>query len=357
MFEPVAVPGQGEEPTGRVLLAEIEHWVFSPPLRRLVRRFGYRPWRHPLRLLGWWRRNRQRPRDLVQELAYLDELTARTWDYRQPGSTDSKERNQVDPDAITGADEKLVLAAADALGLVQPRPPKYQHYDHVVVLGGLVRANLWRSAYAAHLLSSGITAENVVALTAYRDLAKNDNDPGKDEPTLLERFGLPLRSYEWEVMEDGLRRAFGLSSFEIERQSDPAAEGPARFRVAVAEAAGQQVSLIVAPAADPSRRANTADGYRYWADQIGHVKPGQRVLAVTTCIYVPYQHAVALQQLGLPFGCSIDTVGIDFTVLDDSLSPQDFRGVNYLQEIRSAIRAYRELVRLIGQDNPAEPGR
>jgi hypothetical protein len=50
-------------------------------------------------------------------------------------------------------------------------------------------------------------------------------------------------------------------------------------------------------------------------------------------------------------------VGIDFTVLDDSLSPQDFRGVNYLQEIRSAIRAYRELVRLIGQDNPAEPGR
>jgi hypothetical protein len=40
-------------------------------------------------------------------------------------------------------------------------------------------------------------------------------------------------------------------------------------------------------------------------------------------------------------------VGIDFSVLNDSLSPQNFRGSHYLQEIRSAIRAYRQLVRML----------
>jgi hypothetical protein len=41
---------------------------------------------------------------------------------RQPGgpACGPKERNQVDADAVTGPDEELVVAAADALGLVRP---------------------------------------------------------------------------------------------------------------------------------------------------------------------------------------------------------------------------------------------
>jgi hypothetical protein len=330
-FEPVAVPGQGEEPTAEVLLAEITGWVRSEPLRALVRHFG----------------QGAPSGSIAEELAYLDDFTARAWDFRRNAGADSKERNQVDPDAVAGADEQLAVAAAEALGLVQPRPPRYRHYDHVVVLGGLVRANLWRTAYAAHLLRQGVRAGNVIAISAYRQLAKNDADPDRDEYRLLEVFGLPRRDYEWEVMQDGLQRAFDLPEFTIERESDPDAEGAARFRVASAESGGQRVSLIVAPALEPGRRANTADGYQYWAGRIEHVRPGERLLAVTTCIYVPYQHAVALQRLALPFGCSIDTVGIDFSVLDNSLSPQHFRGAHYLQEIRSALRAYHQLVLML----------
>ena len=331
MFEAVLVPGQGEQPTPDVLLTEIDNWVRSEPLRALLERFG-----------------EGRPSgDLAARLAYLDALTAKEWDFRSAGDGSAKERNQVDADAIAGEDEELVFAATEALGLRAPRPPQYTSYDHVVVLGGLVRANIWRPAYAAHLLRHGISAGGVTAISAFRDLARNNSDPDRDELKLLDVFGLPERSFEWEVMEDGLRRAFGLPEFTIERDSGPSVSGSDRFRVASAAVAGLRVTLVVAPALEPGRRANTADGYRYWAEQIGHVQGGDRVLAVTTCIYVPYQHAVAIQLLGLPFGCSIDTVGIDFTVIDASASPQSFRGVNYLQETRSAIRAYRQLVTML----------
>lgn len=331
MFEPCIVPGQGEDPAADVLLAEITAWVRSEPLRALIRHFG----------------DGSPSGELPDELDYLDEFTAKAWNFRKTDAADPMERNQVDPDAISGSDEELAIAAADALGLVRPRPPKYQHYDHLVVLGGLVRANVWRPAYAAHLLRNGVTADHIAGITGYRDLTENKDHPDRDEYELLKVFGLPRRAHEWEVMEDGLRRAFTLPEFTVELESGPDAEGGERFRVARSESAGRTVSLVVAPAFEPGRRANTADGYRYWAEQVGHVKPGDRVLAVTTCIYVPYQHAVALQLLGLPFGCSIDTVGIDFGEVDDTLSPQEFRGAHYLLEVRSALRAYRQLVRML----------
>lgn len=337
MFQEVTVPGQGEDPTPQVLIAEITDWVRSKALRSLVTRFG----------------GTLADDGLAAQLAYLDEFTASAWNFRRRVSDGPKERNQVDVDAVTGPDEDLVVAAADALGLVRPRPPRYSGYDHVVMLGGLVRANLWRTAYAAHLLNHGVTGGNVVAISAYRDLAGNDTDPSLDEFKLLEAFGLPCRDYEWEVMEDGLRRAFDLPAFTVERESDPAAEGPQRFRVASATAQGRRVSLIVAPALEPGRRANTADGYRYWADQVQHVKPGERILAVTTCIYVPYQHAIALQHLALPFGCSVDTVGIDFSAIGDDPNPQRFRGAHYLLEVRSALLAYRNLVTRLSGDGAA----
>jgi hypothetical protein len=337
VFQEVAVPGRGEDPTPEVLLAEITAWVRSAPLQSLVSRFGG-----------------TLPADsLAAQLAYLDEFTASAWNFRRRVSDGPKERNQVDADAVSGSDEDLVMAAADALGLVRPRPPRYRDYDHVLMLGGLVRANLWRTAYAAHLLNHEVSAGSVAAISAYRDLAANDADPAADEFRLLEAFGLPRRDYEWEVMEDGLRQAFALPEFTVERESDPSTEGAQRFRVASATAGGRRVSLIVAPALEPGRRANTADGYRYWADQVQHVKPGERILAVTTCIYVPYQHAVALQHLALPFGCSVDTVGIDFSAIGDDPNPQRFRGAHYLLEIRSALLSYRNLVNLLSGNGGA----
>lgn len=328
MFTPVPVPVLGKKPTTELILGEIDAWLSSDPLAELVNRFG-----------------KGSPEgDLMERLAYLDGFTAGAWNFRKTDSDDVLERNQVDTDAISGDEEQVVLDAAAALGLVTPEPPRYDHYDHVVMLGGLVRANLWRPAYAAYLMRNGVRARNIVALSAYRKMANNEKDPLKDEPNLLKLFGLPPYQYEWEVMEAGLRRAFDLNEMVVEVQSPPETPENKRERVSSGLTNEGKVQLVVAPAPPDKKRATTPDTYEYWAEKVAHVKDGDRVLVVTSCIYVPFQHAAAVQYLG-PHGCVIDTVGIDHAAVDDSAAPQQFRGVNYLLEIRSAIIAYRRLVR------------
>lgn len=326
VFEPVAIPGQGKWPVTEALHAEIAAWVRSEPLQALVWHFG----------------GDVATGDLAEELTYLDYFAGATWDFRHA----KKERNQIDADLVTGAEEELVMEAADALGLVRPRPPQYQDYDHVVVLGGLVpTGSIWRTAYAAHLLQHSVTAKNLTAISAYRELTSSVTHPYRDERELLHDLGLPRRTYEWEVMEDGLRQAFNLSAFVVEQESEPGAEGYSRFRISSVKSNERKVFLVAAPGTNPGHRANTADGYRYWVDRIADLQPGHRILAVTTCIYVPYQHAVALHHLGIPFACSIDTVGVDPRVVGGKPGRQEFRGVHYLQEIRSALKAYLQLLR------------
>ncbi|MCI4061548.1 hypothetical protein MRQ36_02750 [Micromonospora sp. R77] len=65
---------------------------------------------------------------------------------------------------------------------------------------------------------------------------------------------------------------------------------------------------------------------------------------MTAPIYVPFQHCDALRTLAVPYGCGIDTVGVDPAsaapagIPEPTLTPG-----RYLQEIRSAIRAMRAL--------------
>lgn len=339
VFKEVAVLGQGEDPIPELLLDQIAAWVRSAPMQSLISRSG-----GTLAATG-----------LTEQLAYLDEFT-QSWNFRHSVSDGPRERGRVDGDAVSVADEDLVIAAADALGLVRPRAPKYRHYDHVLTLGGLVTANRWRTAYTAHLLNNGISADNIAAITAYRRLALAAASRPMDEFTLLDTFGLPRREFEWEVMEDCLCLAFGISGFTVQHESDPSTGEGQRFRVASATAAGRKVSLIAAPALKAGRlRADTSDGYRFWASQVQQMQPGERILAVTTCIYVPYQHAVALQHLALPFGCTVDTVGINFSAIGDDPDPLRFRGAHYLTEIRSALLAYRRVVTQMS-GNGTNPG-
>ncbi|MGH3165158.1 MAG: hypothetical protein ACRDN0_04580, partial [Trebonia sp.] len=108
MFQQVVVPGQGEDPTPEGLLAQISGWVCSDPVQALLQRFG----------------GALPSGKLASQLAYLDDFTAEKWNFRSKLADGPLERNQIDSDAVTGADEELAIAAADALGLVAPRPPR-----------------------------------------------------------------------------------------------------------------------------------------------------------------------------------------------------------------------------------------
>ncbi|MEU1969809.1 hypothetical protein ABZ541_30045 [Micromonospora sediminicola] len=298
------------------LLSGVRSWVESPPLRGLVARFG-----------GDWPAG-----DLTAVLAGLDVFSARRWDFRQ-----GRERPDAREPAFDPGTAGLVLAAATALGLVRATPPARSGYAHLLVLGGLAHACLRRTAYAALLARTAAVAGEVAVLGSFRPLSPA-------ESAMLAAAGVPGCATEVDVLDAGVRLAFGVD--EPARESGGPADHPHRaWSSRTYRPAGlPPVRVLAAPSSEPERRrAHTADTQRFWAEHV-RLRAGDPVLMVTAPIYVPFQHCDALRTLAVPYGCGIETVGVDpaasapVPVPEPTLTPG-----RYLQEIRSALRSMRAL--------------
>lgn len=323
---PLPADGRGAEPA-------IEAWVRSPALERLVAEFGAEG-------------DPPAPEELGPLLEWLDDFSVR-WDYRA-----GKERNLATPEDHGPDTAELVLEAAHTLGLVGTDRPPVSSYDHVLILGGLARACMARPLYAARLIESGaIAAGDVTALGAYRPL-------GGDELEIVDRLDGGGIADELDAMDAGTRAAFGLGEPKVERGEHSDVEG-ASWRVReYATASGAPVRVVAAPSSQPGvRRADTADTYAWFATELVRLTPGQRLLLVTSDIYVRFQHAAALRTLALPHSVSVDAIGIQPGDVDLSLA-QEFEPHQYLQEVRSTIRALRSLHLALaegGQADRAQP--
>ncbi|MEO3773427.1 hypothetical protein [Micromonospora sp. B9E7] len=296
---------------------DVRAWVCSTALRGLVRHFG-----------GDWPAG-----DLDAVLRFLDDFSAHHWDFR--GGRERPDAREPDLDPATAA---LVLDAAATLGLIHPAPPARPAYAHLVVLGGLAHACVRRVGYAAHLLRAGLAVSGEVAvLGSFRPLSDW-------ERRTLADAGLPADDTEVDVLDTAVRRMFGVST-PAEQAGVDAGHPHHSWSSRTYRPAGlPPVRVLAAPSSEPDRRrAHTADTQRFWA---GHVRlaPGDEVLTVTAPIYVPFQHCDALRTLALPYGCDIDTVGVDPAAADLAVLPeQTLTPGRYLQEIRSAIRSMRAL--------------
>ena len=303
-------------------------WVESDALAALVAEFGEAGERIPAGTIG-------------QRLSWLDEFSER-WDFRA-----GKERNLVADSEYSPGTVELVLAAAEALGLRGSVQPTTQLYDHVLILGGLVRACVARPLHAAHLIANGLVARELTALGGYRPL-------GGNELPLASTLGLAEHCDEFDVMDAGVRKAFSLGEPTSERGIHSETVG-ASWRVReYAGPAGIPVSVIAAPSSEPGvRRANTPDTYEWFASEIAHLSDGQSLLIITTAIYVPFQHANALRMFALPHNVLVETVGVEPGTLDERLA-QTFMPHQYLQEVRSTIRAFRDLHGALTTENHGE---
>ncbi|QOC95279.1 hypothetical protein D0Q02_25685 [Micromonospora craniellae] len=295
----------------------ISRWVGSPPIRELVAGFG-----------GRWPAG-----DLGAVLAALDGFSARHWDFR--AGRERPEAREPDLDERSAAQ---VHAAASTLGLVRPRPPARTRYAHLVVLGGLAHACLRRVAYAAHLLRGdvGVTGE-VAVLGSYRPLSEV-------ERRTLADAGVTGCDTEVDVLDAAVRRTFGRSVPDSEDGLDAGHPHHSWSSRTYRPTGLPQVRVLAAPSSEPQRRrAHTADTQRFWAEH-ARLLPDEPVLLVTAPIYVPFQHCDALRTLAVPYGCEIDTVGVDPTLPDLTRLPEPtLTPGRYLQEIRSAIRSMRAL--------------
>lgn len=310
------VPELGAGPD---LAADIDRWLASPALSALVQGFG-----GTADLLQG---------DVANRLEQLDRFSQR-WDTRK-----GVERNVAPSLDLSREQEATVLSAAEALGLMDSRPPRRTEYDHVLILGGLLRACVTRPAYAARLLASGaVRAENLTALGGHRPF-------GGDEHELARLAGIPHVSEEFDALDAGTRAAFDLAEpVEVDGVTSDMPGGAWCVKT-YRGAGGLVVRVAAAPSTEPRvRRANTADTYEWFARRLAKLDRGQRVLAVTTSIYVPAQQAAALRMLALPYGVEVETVGLQPGEVVAALE-QTFTPTHYLQEVRSTIHALRDLYR------------
>ncbi|MFU8853271.1 hypothetical protein ACNAW0_20110 [Micromonospora sp. SL1-18] len=313
----VALPAGAAGTTDGRIAAGIRAWVEASPLRGLVGHFG-----------GDWPTG-----DLSTMLATLDDFTAQHWDFRQ-----GRERPEAREPALDPATVRLVLDAAAALGLVRAAPPALPRYAHLLVLGGLAHACLRRTAYAAHLVRTAAEVDGEVAvLGSCRTLSPA-------ESRRLADVGIRDCATEVDALDAGVRVAFGVNAPDEETGEE--ADHPHRaWSSRTYRPPGlPPVRVLAAPSSEPDRRrAHTADTQRFWAEHV-RLRAGDPVLMVTAQIYVPFQHCDALRTLAVPYGCGIDTVGVDpgLTALAGVPEPTLTPG-RYLQEIRSAIRSMRNL--------------
>ena len=302
------------------LAADTEAWLACEPMGALVREFGGDPGDFT---------NGAEP--LAARLARLDAFTDR-WDTRQ-----GRERNLAAELELSPEQESLVIDAANALGL-RGDPPRHRHYDHMLMLGGLVRACVARPSYAAHLIREGeITAGEVTTLGAHRPFVGNEFEQAAE-------LGWDGVTEEYEALDTGTRRAFELGEPEYEegeRLDDIGGTwGVKHYRTAD----GLPVRVVAAPSSEPSiRRANTADSYKFFAEHVANLKPGERLLLISTAIYVLPQHVAALRILALPFGVEVDTVGGKPT-MRPRIALSHYSATKYLLEVRSTVRALTQLV-------------
>lgn len=316
-FDPVPLPAGepgGYEPAA--LDEALRGWATSEPMRALAEASGW----------DWLAET-----DTLALLERLADLSA-DWDFRK-----NRERNFIEAALaeVNGRNipDDLVIAAARALGLVDAVAVTGRKFSHLVVLSGLVSACVNRTYRAAQLIRGGLAVDAVVVLGAHRAL-------GGAEPRQAAEAGLGDLTDEAEVIVAAAQKGFALGAPLAARESQPPADPghPATFHAASAHYQWPSVEVVIAPSGEPDkRRANTADQLRHWANMAG-VGSEHGVLILTTQIYVPYQHLETVRVLGLERGCGVYSCGVDAA---SSLLPRatPFGGRDYLQEIRSALRA------------------
>lgn len=273
-------------------------------------------------LSGWKHADPLPPRpgkdDTAAQVAWIVELARQRFDFRwgRERSYIPTSRELLRPE-LAG----LVYELADRLGMREPHQA-HGEYDLVVVLGGLIRANVNRSALAASLLSGGsVRAPQVTGLAGVREL-------GPGELDLARGLGCPF-STEQDSLAWGLQQAFGTKG------SAWSAASPGI--ISLSETTGPLVTCGTAPTPGTKGRADTQSAFQWLLDAVpGITTSASRVLCVTSAIYWIDGHIRLLTQL--PTGCELVTTGTAGGN-ENPLLAQTYLSQQYLQEIKSAINA------------------
>jgi hypothetical protein len=345
---------------------QVEQWVRSEPMGELLKLFtGADETEDPD---GWLHLNEEIPAWLTADAA-LDGLTAeqaellqytlkvernaaKSFNFRTPDGSSYRERSQAVSADFDDATRERIARLADALGLVSASEPKHAGYDKTLILGGGYRSPLLRTKYAALLRRQGVGLGEISFLGSPRFLIEDAARPERAvaeqyAPGATDEFGLMLGAARAELglRASGITFLCGCASADgmcpkwpYRHDETPPEFTHERQAPLVDEAHRPVGSVLSACTSRPPYRPDTADTLGLWARCAGPTQH-QRILLVTTQVFVPFQQFDALRRIYLPYGAEVDTVGFG---PDWGDRPQNAEYL--LQEALSGIRSGRRLL-------------
>jgi hypothetical protein len=348
----------------------VDDWLFSEPMKELLGMFDA-----PAdgTIDTWLQRNEELPAwldpivqgaapgglsaqqtDVLRRTLAAERTAGTVFNFRTKDGAAYRERSQAVTGDFSDDERGRVLALTDALGLVSPRRPRCDRYDHTLVLGGGYRSPLLRTRYTAQLRAAGVALGELSFLGSPRFLIE---EPPEHPVT---RAYAPEATDEFGLMVGAVRSELGLAVAEPtyvcgcdasrvhcpnwrSRTAATADATPPEFtherRAAVVDGDGHTLGWVLsASTGRPPLRPDTSDTLDLWA-RTSDPRPGQRVLLVTTQVFVPFQTFDALRRLYLPFDVEVEAVGYG---ADWGDRPQTAEYL--LQETLSAIRSARRLL-------------
>jgi len=299
----------------------IHAWLYSDELGDIVRSFGG-TFPHSL--------------TLHKQAEWLLSFSDR-WDYRniQKKTHDEKTgenaRWQINSSEITEEQKSAVRKGIYQLGLIGIQTPVEKEFDYIIALGGARFSCLYRPRYMHDLIfRQEIKTEAAVLLSGMRPVSESER--------IVTNTYAANAVTEYDLINSGAEQSFGLPKNyreEVYHNENPHKS----WAVRTYDSLNGTIPLfsISGPSSQPEkRRANSADTYKFFLKKF-HVEPGQKLLLVTSQIYVPYQQLEAIRTLALPNRLYIETVG--FPVKWSGQLQGMMESANYLQEIRSTIQA------------------
>lgn len=292
--------------------------------------------------------------DTLRRTLAIERMAAADFNFRAGAGQQYRERLQASAADFTPEIRARVLRLTRQLGLVSAQEPRSSRYDKTLVLGGGYRSPVLRARYAALLQSNGFHLGDVSLLGSPRFLIEDPPErPVTDAyaPGASDEFDLMVAAAQAEFGPAPARTTFlcGCSSVDAQcpnwpgREAEGAGQTPAAYtherRAELVDDTGRTVaSVLSASTGRPPYRPDTSDTFSLWA-RCADPHVGQRVLVVTSQVFVPFQSFDGMRRLYLPHGVDLDVVGYGQDWEDRP------RTAEYLlQETLSAVRSGRRLL-------------
>lgn len=301
----------------QILFENIKEWMYSEALVELITMYGGKV---PLSM------------NLKDYIYWVNDFVE-IWDFRKKQSNGG-ERWSIGDDKESKDNRDAIMDMSYQLGLIKSLPPLTKP-DYILPLGGARLANLARAQEAkkiTDLFSDHLFS--IVALSGKRPI-------NEIERPYIQQYA-PDAVTEYDAVNGGLEHAFEISGCEYCETNFMTNNINLQWskRKYTEKYKGHDIYSIAAPSSDPNRRANSYDTFETFMEHFS-VKEGQKILLVTSCIYVPFQ-LMKFIPISLEKNIMVDCVGVS----KDMQGSQFILPANYLQEVKGTVNAIKKLVDL-----------